>query len=402
MVHTLKIKHDLMAWEKETTDGVDPANTRRPFPGKVLNATLNEELPKEGFSSLGNPSLVMEDPQLLSETYSIDMDIYLRHPYDDGDLDANLLPLIFGSGDAAGDITHDPPLDTFVVEGGLVGPNPEYFTLLGCKFKTIAMTGRTRERITWRLTIVGRILIRSFAKVDCSVTDVDEVVYLAAPYVMHKDVSFEWKLKGDVYKIPTSAETLGDLAIGDVITGDAGDSSPTGTLLAKGDDYLILKDVSGTFTSGTCTNPGTYTSTYTAQGQDVTPARIREVDMVIERNTEGVPVFGQELYDDFIAEDEFEVTWTVKFVREHNIFYTIFHSDPAFVVGQVGMKMTINQSSLAAGTGFYMAMDMGYDTSGIFCDMSDLDFVRDHENGHIERGFGGKLWNGEPVIDFEA
>jgi len=409
MAHTLIVKHSKIVWEKEVTDGIDPAGTRRALPGKVTSVSLTEDFKHEEDTFLGNPTHVMDAAQQTAARYTIELEMFLRKGYNDVDLDDNFFVLQYGSADAAGIVSHLTPLDTLTIEWlETIQGNIVRKAISGCKIKMVSRSMRLNERAVVRVTLHGRVMRRGQVQVDCTTTDLSEVVELKAPYVLHRDVTFQWALKGDVFKVDYDTLAVSAFEVGNQVTEVGGDADGDGTILAVGDDFLIVQDNTagvGEFESGNTLLDGTSgaTANITAnQTQTIVPARVREFDITTERNTEGVPTFNGSLEDDFIAEAEMAITWTVKFVREHNIFYTIFINDPSLTPGQVGLKMVIDQTNIVTD-GYFESFDMGVDTSAISCDMTEHELpAQAGDTVFLERGFSGKLYGGNPAIDFEA
>jgi len=469
--YTLKTQVSKAVWEKEVVDGTDPAGTRRPFPGKVINFRWTENHKQDESDPIGNQVQVIESLQKTLESYTIEMDLYLREGYDVSDLDANFLPLIFGTAPAGGLVSHNSktPLESCIVEIATADTtNPEYYLFEGCKGKTWSLGPRVSERTVVKITLMARKLTRGIAEVTCSTTSLSAVVEKTAPYVLHKDFTFFWSFKGTTYLLPYGTRfphggATGTFEVGEIITGTTPGDTAKVVFVDPGDAFLIVKEVAGTFSSelvtgaksgatATVTTPvlptGTFevgegltetgggtdgTATVLAVGDDylivtlitgdfndadsiangvsssatapvgqtqtISAAKVREFDIAFERNHEEIYAFTQTFTPDCLIEHEFAVTWTVKFIREHNQFYTIFHNDPALSAGKVGLKMVIDQTNVVSD-GFYMSADLGFDTVALFNGMTEHDL--DLSAKFQERGFSGKLAGGNPVIDFVA
>jgi hypothetical protein len=409
MAHSLIVKHSKVVWEKEATEGVDPAGTRRAFPGKVTSISHTENFKHEEDTYLGEPTHVMNSSQKTAAEYSFEMEMYLGKGFNDVDLDDNFFPLMYGDVDAAGVITHRTPNDTFTTEWlETISGNVVRYALSGCKIKTLTRAFRLKERVVARVMVEATTVSRGQAEVVCSTTSLSAVVQPTPPWIIAKDITFSWALKGDVYKVDYSNIAVSVFQVGEAVTEVGGDADGAGTILAVGDDYIIVQDTTagvGEFEAANTLLGGTSGATADIdanQTQVITPARVREMDITLERNILRVPTFNQSFEDDFLAEDEFAITWTAKFVREHNIFYNIFINDPSLSPGQLGLKMVIDQTSVVA-TGYYESFDMGVDTSDIYSDLTEHELpTQAGSTVFLERGFSGKIYGGNPAIDFEA
>lgn len=202
MAYGLMKDSTLVAYEIESTDGTDPANTRILWPGIVLNAgTFGQDYMHEMYRPMGNAKRTPHITQTKGQHYEVEIQSLVSETFTANDL----VSLIFGTvNGTTGAVTLADPLRTFTLEYGWDdGAGPFYYLLSGCKITSISFAFRPEDLIMMTVKIIGRVFTAGTAEVTCVTTSLSGLSQTTKPGAHWKDVTWSWENgSGSVFTNP--------------------------------------------------------------------------------------------------------------------------------------------------------------------------------------------------------